>query len=182
MKEYTVNTAILFNALTGFDNEEEYVPLEYGGYIQKETDGDKEWFDLKTDNGTPCMNGETCELLKETENYVVLQEKDEQIPFKLSKQEFEIAATLCVMNGRIDWIEMIVNALPNYPNGIIWTDEDEILVKTESAANTIADLIETLYRTQGEEVLVNTGSYDPEEDKRNNEEDRYTGWWYINID
>lgn len=86
------------------------------------------------------------------------------------------------MNGRIDWMEMIVNALPNYPDGIIWTDEDEILVKTESAANTIADLIEALYRTQGEDILVNTGSYDPEEDKRNNEEDRYTGWWYINID
>lgn len=86
------------------------------------------------------------------------------------------------MIGRIDWMEMIVNALPNYPDGIIWTDEDEILVKTESAANTIADLIEALYRTQGEDILVNTGYYDPEEDKRNNEEDRYTGWWYVNID
>lgn len=86
------------------------------------------------------------------------------------------------MNGRIDWMEMIVNALPNYPDGIIWTDEDEILVKTESTANTIADLIEALYRTQGEDILVNTGYYDPEEDKRNNEEDRYTGWWYVNID
>lgn len=88
------------------------------------------------------------------------------------------------MNGRIDWMEMIVNALPNYPDGIIWTDEyeNEILVKTESAANTIADLIETLYRTQGEDILVNIGYYDPEEDKRNNEEDRYTGWWYVNID
>ena len=79
MKKYTVSTATLFNVLTGFDNEEEYVPLEYGGYIQKETDGDKEWFDLKTDN-----------------DYIVLQEEDEQIPFKLSRREFEIAATLCV--------------------------------------------------------------------------------------
>lgn len=80
-----------------------------------------------------------------------------------------------------NWIEMIVNALPDYPNGSIWSDGGvEILVKAESAANTVADLIEALYRVQGEEVLVNTGSYDPEEDKRNNEEDRYTGWWYIN--
>ena len=38
MKKYIINTATLFNVLTGFDNEEEYVPLEYGGYIQKETD------------------------------------------------------------------------------------------------------------------------------------------------
>lgn len=67
MKKYTVSTATLFNVLTGFDNEEEYVPLEYGGYIQKETDGDKEWFDLKTNNGTLCMDGETCELIEETD-------------------------------------------------------------------------------------------------------------------
>ena len=86
------------------------------------------------------------------------------------------------MIGRIDWMEMIVNALPDYPDGIIWSDGEEILVKTESAAYTIADLIEALYRAQGEEILVNTGSYDPEEDKRNNEEDRYSGWWYVNID
>lgn len=87
------------------------------------------------------------------------------------------------MNGRIDWMEMIVGALPDYSDGIIWSDEDaEILVKTESAANTIADLIELLYKMQGEEVLINTGYYDPEEDKRNNEEDRYTGWWYVKID
>lgn len=87
------------------------------------------------------------------------------------------------MNGRIDWMEMIVNALPDYSDGIIWSDGGtEILVKTESTANTIADLIEALYRAQGEEVLINTGYYDPEEDKRNNEEDRYTGWWYVNID
>ena len=86
------------------------------------------------------------------------------------------------MNGRIDQMEMIVNALTDYSDGIIWSDGGaEILVKTESAANTIADLVEALYRLQGEEVLVNTGYYDPEEDRRNNEEDRYTGWWYVNI-
>ena len=96
MKKYTINTAALFDVLAGFNKEEEYVPLKYGGYIQKETDGDKEYYDLKTGNGTPCMDGETCEVLEETENYVVLQEEDEQIPFKLSRKEFEIASTLCV--------------------------------------------------------------------------------------
>lgn len=86
------------------------------------------------------------------------------------------------MSGRIDWMEMIINSLPDYSDGIIWSDGGtEILVKTESAANTIADLVTLLYKTQGEDVLINTGYYDPEEDKRNNEEDRYTGWWYVNI-
>lgn len=82
----------------------------------------------------------------------------------------------------IDWMSIICEALPDYSEGKIWSDGIEILVKTESVADTVADLIESLYRLQGEEVLVNTGYYDPEEDKRNNEEDRYTGWWYVNID
>lgn len=97
-------------------------------------------------------------------------------------EEWEIWSIIKIEDGGGIIMEMIVNALPDYPDGIIWSDGEEILVKTESAADTIADLIEALYRAQGEEILVNTGSYDPEEDKRNNEEDRYTGWWYVNID
>lgn len=84
------------------------------------------------------------------------------------------------MNGRIDWMEMIINFLPKYSD-TIWSDGDEILVKSEDAADKIADAIELFYQSQGEDVLVNTGYYDPEEDKRNNEEDQYTGWWYVNI-
>ena len=64
-------------------------------YIEKEIDGENEYFDLKTGNGTPCMDGEVCELLEETEDYVVLQEESEKIPFRLSRKEFEIAATPC---------------------------------------------------------------------------------------
>lgn len=37
------------------------------------------------------MDGETCEIIKETDKYVVLQEIDEQIPFKLSREEFNVA-------------------------------------------------------------------------------------------
>ena len=94
-KKVTVCLEALFNRLTGHDTEEEYVPTQYG-YIQKETDEDKEWFDFKNDDGnTPCMDGETCEVIEETELYVALQEIDEQIPFKLSREEFEIATIEC---------------------------------------------------------------------------------------
>ena len=93
-KKVTICLEVLFNKLTGHDTEEDYVPTEYG-YIQKETDEDKEWFDLKTDDGTPCMDGETCKVLEETDQYILLQEIDEQIPFKLSREEFEIAAVEC---------------------------------------------------------------------------------------
>lgn len=93
-KKVAVCLEALFNRLTGYDTEEDYVPTEYG-YIQKEVDGESEWFDFKTDKGTPCMDGETCEIIEETDNYVLLQEENEQIPFMLSKDEFEIAAVEC---------------------------------------------------------------------------------------
>ena len=39
------------------------------------------------------MDGETCDLLEENNDYVALQEETEGIPFKLSKNEFKIAVT-----------------------------------------------------------------------------------------
>lgn len=81
----------------------------------------------------------------------------------------------------IDWFDEICKRLRDYSEGDIWSAGDEILCKTESAADAIADLIESLYRSDDEEVMVNTGYYDPEEDERNGEVDRFTGWWYVNI-
>lgn len=82
----------------------------------------------------------------------------------------------------VGWFELIADRLRDYPEGDIWSTGDEILCKTKSAADAIADMFETLYKSQGEMVVVNTGYYDPEEDTRNGEIDRFTGWWYVNID
>lgn len=82
---------------------------------------------------------------------------------------------------KFDWFNVIAERLRDYSEGDVWSSGDEILCRTESAVDTLADMIESLYKAQGEEILVNTGYYDPEEDKRNGEEDRYTGWWYVNI-
>ena len=89
--EYTICLQSIFDALTEYDPEEDYVPLEVEGYIQKETDGDRVYYDLKTDNGTPCMDGETCQVMDITPDYVVLMEEDTRIPFKLSRKEFDLA-------------------------------------------------------------------------------------------
>lgn len=83
---------------------------------------------------------------------------------------------------KIDWFQEIANRMKDYSDGDAWSTGDEILCKTESAANAFADMFECLYRAQGEEILINTGYYDPYEDERNHEVDRYTGWWYVNID
>ena len=82
----------------------------------------------------------------------------------------------------VNWIELINERLRDYSEGDVWSNFcDEIMCRSESAANAFADLIEQLYRSQGEEVTVYTGYYDPQEDKRSGEEDRCTGWWYVNI-
>lgn len=82
---------------------------------------------------------------------------------------------------KTDWLSEISNRLRDYSDGDVWSAGDEILCKTESAADTLADLLWQLYRSQDEDVVITTGFYDPEEDKRNGEQDRFTGWWYVYI-
>lgn len=83
----------------------------------------------------------------------------------------------------MDWFYVIAEQLRNCSDGSVWSDGyEEILCKTESAADAIADLIQQLYASQGEDVTTVTGYYDPEEDRRNGDEDEYTGWWYITIE
>lgn len=81
--------------------------------------------------------------------------------------------------SNFNWFSVIAEKLRNCPEGDIWSNGDEIFCRTESAANTLADMFESLYAAQDEECCVNTGYYDPVEDARNGEIDRYTGWWYV---
>lgn len=81
----------------------------------------------------------------------------------------------------MDWFTEIAERLRDYSEGDVWSTGDEILCRTESAADAIADLIESLYRADGEEARLCTGYYDPIIDAHNNELDRFTGWWYVDI-
>lgn len=84
---------------------------------------------------------------------------------------------------RIEWFDVIAECLPDYSDEDVWCNNgDEIMCRSCDAANAIANMIESLYRSQGEEIVVKTGYYDPEEDARNGETDRCTGWWYVDID
>ena len=83
----------------------------------------------------------------------------------------------------IDWFGIIEANLRDCTKGNVWSAGiGEILCKTESAADALADIIECLYEAQGENVYVNTGYYDPVEDERSGEVDSFTGWWYVSID
>ena len=86
------------------------------------------------------------------------------------------------MRITIDWYTVIAQNLRDYSDGEIWSSGDEILCKTESAAEAISDMIWQLYRAQGESVVLTTGYYDPEKDRKSGQEDSFTGWWYVDID
>ncbi len=87
-----------------------------------------------------------------------------------------------LMEERFNWFSLFTDRLRDYSDEEVWSDGTEILCRTESAAKAIEDLLWQLYNAQGEEVTVLTGYYDPEEDERNGEADRYTGWWYVTIE
>lgn len=68
--------------------------------------------------------------------------------------------------------------LPNKPDKIWYPqDGEEILCEDEQVADGIADLFDALYG----EPTVNTGYYDPEEDKRNGEVNDRTGYYYVTL-
>ena len=50
---------------------------------------------------------------------------------------------------------------------------------TKEGADAICNLLWQLYRSNDEEIAFTTGYFDPEEDARRGEEDRYTGWYYV---
>lgn len=73
----------------------------------------------------------------------------------------------------------IVGALDDteVENPKFWTDGEKILSKDQDAINAIADFLDD---TAGYGVCC-TGYYDPEEDKRNDCVDEYTGYYYLEL-
>lgn len=74
---------------------------------------------------------------------------------------------------------LLVDALPKSPenNPKFWTNGDLILCKTADAADTIADLLETLGITD----CATTGYFHPAEDKDAGIEDALTGYYYVDF-
>lgn len=92
MNQVTLCLGLLFDILSNGEKREK-VNTEYG-YIEKEVFDKKEYFDFKDSRGTPCEDGETCEILEENDKFVLLQEPYERLPFKMSRKEFDTAAVL----------------------------------------------------------------------------------------
>lgn len=82
----------------------------------------------------------------------------------------------------MNWFSLIAERLRDYSEGEIWSNGgDEIMCRNEAVVEVVEDLLKQLYASQDESVSICSGYYDPDMDKRNGEEDRCTGWWYVNI-
>lgn len=106
------------------------------------------------------------------EDAAVIRNGPDSTNWRIEEQELDVQG---------NWLYIIGDRLREYSDGDVWSTGGEILCRTKSAADALSDMLEQLYKSQDEDVLINTGYYDPEEDKRNGEEDQYTGWWYVNI-
>lgn len=62
------------------------------GEIIRELDGQYEYYDLQTDIGTVCMDGETCKIIDSgVYGYELLStESDDDAPFILTEKEYNI--------------------------------------------------------------------------------------------
>lgn len=97
-KSYSIDLETLFKSIekekgSTLLEDESFVDSTYGK-IRKTTSSDTEYYDFINNFGqVPCMTGETCTILGVTEGFVSLMEEHEKIPFRLSKEEFEVASS-----------------------------------------------------------------------------------------
>ena len=62
----------------------------------------------------------------------------------------------------------------------MWADGDMIYCDSEKLSDALRAIIEAADKDDSAVVL--TGYYDPVEDERDGTVDKYTGWWYVDIE
>ena len=83
MKNVTVSLKCLYNIFDG--------QLKYGKIV-KEVIGEDEYYDLQTDIGTVCMDGEACKIINSgSYGYEILNEEGEvEARFILTDEEYNV--------------------------------------------------------------------------------------------
>lgn len=96
----------------------------------------------------------------------------------------ELNSKVCKVGGseevKIITYNQILESLPTEPKACdddpgIWSNGCDIMCETEAIANTIADFLESM----GVSDVAATGYFDPEEDRRCNEVNECTGYFYV---
>lgn len=99
---------------------------------------------------------------------------DERLRFETERENtMDILDELLKEASVWDWIAERFPKSPEEAKDGIWYDGDQFLCRTEAQADGVADWMDIIAG-----VETATGYYDPEEDERNGETNRYTGWYY----
>lgn len=92
------------------------------------------------------------------------------------------------MKEIIDLWNSILNMLPSQPKRFatsdvfgFWTNGEEILCPSEEQMNIVYEFLNDIFSTFENFTLI-TGWYDPEEDKKSEEQDDCTGFNYIRLE
>lgn len=136
--------------------------------IQWDTDGDKELL--------ATLPAEMYIEVEEADDDEISDAISNEIGFCHFGFDYEI------LGNKTNWFQKIADNLRDYSEGEVWSSGDEILCRTKEGIDAIADLFFQLYSNQNNNVNINTGYYDIDEDTQNGELDRFSGWYYINID
>lgn len=82
----------------------------------------------------------------------------------------------------------IISMLPTQPRSFdtsddpgFWTNGEEILCPSEAEMNMAYEFVNDMFREFGNYTLI-TGWYDPEEDRKNGEQDYCTGFNYVRLE
>lgn len=91
--KYRLSLKILWDNLdTGKVSDVEEVRLDNGNYLRHTWVNNEDYYDLIDKYGcVVCMDGELCEVLEETKDFLAMVNENIHIRFKLSRKEFEIA-------------------------------------------------------------------------------------------
>lgn len=83
-------------------------------------------------------------------------------------------------------LDMLLERLPKSPviraasgKPGCWSDGGMILCPTEASCENVADFLQDILR---DTIVVHTGYYDPNEDRRNQECDDHSGFYYISFE
>lgn len=130
----------------------------------------------------------------ELENVPIDQFKDiaEKISFEsfISKEDSKDIKEVfydCIINyirkeHGTNYFLAFCKSLPSNAEEEIWSDGSMILCKDGKTAKTIATILKLMYKKENIDVVIVTGYYDPNDDKRNDEVDMYTGWHYVSME
>lgn len=84
--------------------------------------------------------------------------------------------------NKIDWFNEICTHLQKVDTNDFWSDGNQIMCLEMEQADFLGNLIESLYRSQGEDIQIITGYYDKREDEQQGTVDNYSNMWYVTIE